>query len=413
MPGAHGDFLPPFLTVLLTVLVGTGVFVPLARKYFGQAQVTGEMIVGILFGVLVFGPLQLLTEWSGWALLRTEGSVVNELAHLGLCFLSFQIGLEFEWRVLKKSLNTVAVVGISAIAVPLGLGFATAQFFYPSLPEPRPSPELFQRFFAITLSITAMPVLGRVFLEFGKERSRVFVAALGAAVVNDIIGWLLLGVATTAHRSGEGYYALVPRFMLLTAILALIVLTMGLYLRRRMRRNRNPDGQSRILLWVVISLLVACVASGVLTGLAPLGAFALGFSLSSERDFIVEWKHAVSSLVNTLFVPLFFVQAGFRIRLDSLGSASALTQGIALCVIAFAGKFLSSYCAARVMGESPRNSMVIGVSMNTRGVMELLVLAVAYEHGIIRGQVYSLLVLMSLLSTFLAPIVLRWIIGRT
>ena len=400
------------LLQLIIIIAATRV-VAWVVKRFGQAEVVGEMLAGILLGPTLFGAL--CPDAFAYLFAATNAPVFTGLAQIGLVLLMFQIGLDFELSAIATSKRSVVLVSVLGIVLPLGLGAATALYFYGAVSEPRPPSTSFVVFFAVSMSITALPVLGRICAETGLGRTRAGAIAMSAAAIDDVVGWLLLAMVSL-FISGDFSLSWVGIRIIgifATAAIAWCVVRPRLhrYFDARLNKtDRQPSGIS-----IVLVLLFACALVTSKLGLhALIGGFILGVALHQHQAFVQAWRRWMSPLVNSLFVPIFFAQTGLRTDLGALhGSAEVLQCGF-ICAIAFAGKYGGGYLGARIAGEPPRIAHVLGTCMNTRGLMELVVLNVGYELGILPRATFTELVYMAVGTTLIAtPLIRRYLRAET
>jgi Kef-type K+ transport system membrane component KefB len=397
------------LVVLLSV---TGVVVQLAKKV-GQTQVSGEILAGLLFGPSCLGALfpGLLERLFP----PSSGATFSAIAQLGLVLLLFQIGLEFEFKAqLSDSRRSVFVISGVGLLVPFLAGLATAPWFYETLQEPRPNALGFRLFFATSMSVTAIPILGRIFMELGLSHTRTAALTIGAAAIDDTAGWLILGVVSllVENQFAPGLFAV--RFLGLGAYIAAVLLVARPVLKRFVARDRERGGALSLRATAV--LLIAAFASGSISSalgvFAIIGGFLIGLSLHDDRRLVADWKLRVSPLVNTLFLPVFFAHTGLRTEIGTIRTARDVWITVLVCAVAFASKFGGCYLGARLMKEKHAHALAIGVCMNTRALMELVALNVGYDLGLLPRSMFTKLVLMAIVSTFIASPLIGRILAK-
>ena len=403
-------------SVVQNVLLQLIVVIAFARlaawcaQRLGQAEVVGEMLAGILLGPSVFG--YLAPDVFSSVFVANTSPVFGALAQIGLVFLMFQIGLEFEISAVAPAKRTVLLVSLFGIVVPLALGGATASYFYDRLADPRPAATSFTLIFAVSMSITALPVLGRILAETGVARTRAGAIAIGAAAIDDLVGWSLLA-AVMLLISGEFSIEWVGvRLICICVICAVAAYVVRPLLHRYFNHHLAKHERlthTGISVTVVLLFVFALVTS--LVGLhALIGGFLLGVTLHQHQPFVAEWRMRITPLVNTLFVPVFFAYTGLRTDIGGLhGGADVLQCGV-ICVIAFVAKFGGGYLGARLAGESGQTAKMLGTCMNTRGLMELVVLNVGYDLGVLPRSLFTQLVYMAVLTTLIAtPLIRRYV----
>ena len=378
------------LLQLIVIIAATRAVAWLARRV-GQAEVVGEMLAGILLGPSLLG--YFAPEVFTYVFAASNGPMFSGLAQLGLVLLMFQIGLDFELSAVTTARRTVALVSVLGIVVPFGLGSLTAIYFYNELPEPRPSTTSFVLIFA----------------ETGLAKHRAGAIAISAAAINDVIGWLLLGAVSLLIAGSFSISWVVLRALGICALCGLAFYGVRPLVRRYFaaRDDRLEHGGIAI----VLVLLFSCALATSQLGLhALIGGFILGVALHQHPPFVIEWKTRISPLVNALLLPIFFAHTGLRTDIGSLGGGGELVQCALICGIAFVGKYGGAYLGARIAGEPPRMAHVLAVSMNTRGLMELVVLNIGYDLGILSKTLFTQLVYMALITTLIAtPLIRRYL----
>ncbi len=375
---------------------------------FSQSRAVGEIVAGLLLGPSLFG---LLAPDLFRYVFRSAGAEpMTILSQVGLILLMFQIGIEFEFSHLGAIRNRQAVLRISAtgLALPFLLGLLFGWLSAPSL-APGLNATIYCLFVGTAFSITALPILGRILMELGLNRSRVGVLAISSAAVSDVVGWLLLAVVTalTVANFSAGDFAI--RIGLLGTYMAAcwwIVRPMLL------RILRDRGGNDRALSPNLVGLLIAAIflsamATFQLGVFAIFGGFMLGVLLHDQPGFVAAWREKVGEFVLVFFLPIFFTFTGLRTDIGGLDGAADWGWCLLLVALATAGKFGGCYAAARSSGLDARESRAVGIMMNTRGLMELVVLNVGLDLGVIPPKVFTMLVIMAIASTVVTTPALR------
>lgn len=398
---------------LIAILVATRLVTWLVRR-LGQTDVSGEILAGVLLGPSLLGAL--FPGFMHWLFHPSTGTIFTGLAQVGLVFLMFQIGLEFEFnRHLGGDRRPIVVISLVGIAVPFVMGYLSAPWFHARVSEPVPVFG-FQLFFAVAMSITAIPVLGRIFMELGLAHTRTAALTIGAAAIDDISGWMILGAISLLVKGAFSWGWVVPRVIGLAAYLGVLFYVVRPLLKRAIATHvARYDGlRLTAVPYVVILLLVSAAITSNLGVFAIIGGFAVGVALHDDRRFVEEWKRRVSPIVWVFFLPIFFAYTGLRTDVGSIQGWPGAFTLILVLAVAFVSKFGGAYLAARLVGEEQRSAMTIGVCMNTRGLMELIVLNIGKDLGLLPTDVFSMLVIMALVSTFMATPLIRWLMrGQT
>ncbi len=398
---------------LVVILVATRIVVRLVRLV-GQTDVSGEILTGILLGPSLLGAIA--PETMGAIFHPSTAQVFVGLAQLGLILLMFQIGLEFEFSAhIGARRRDLLLISGFGLLVPFVAGYLTAPYFHANLPETVLPPLLgFQLFFAIAMSITAIPILGRIFIELGLSHTRTAALTIGAAAIDDVAGWLLLGVISLVVRDEFSVLAFTGKVGLLVVYVAIVFLVVRPLLLRTVDRQLSRFGV--LPLPLVAGLLVVLFLSAIVTSLlgvfAIIGGFTIGLALHRHRPFVAQWNAQVSPLVTTLLLPVFFAYTGLRTDIGTLGDGRELGLCALVCLVAFGSKFSGAYFASRVVGEPPRSAMTIATCMNTRALMELVAINVGMDLGVITPSMFTKLVIMAIVSTFMATPLIRWLMKR-
>lgn len=410
-----------FFTLLqLTVIVLAARLGGVLAQRAGQSPAVGEIIVGILLGPSLFGLLA--PDLFQYVFHSTPPEPMQMLSQIGLILLMFQIGLEFDFAHLKARHNRRAVTYVAAasLVAPFALGFG---FGWLSAPLLSPGVDrLASALFAATaFSITALPILGRIMMEFKITRLPIGVIAISAAAINDVVGWLLLAFITALTLAELSAAA----FTLKVALVGGFFLAWWSVVRPLMKRvihashaslppRGEQAGHGKLTHNLLAILLAAIFISAMITyqlGIfAIFGGFMMGVILHDEHALIDAWKERIGHFVMVFFLPIFFTYTGLRTNIGGLDSVAAWGWCLLLIALATLGKFGASYVAARWAGMSHIEGKVIGIMMNTRALMELIVINIGYDLGVISQQVFTMLVLMAIFSTVItAPGLRAWL----
>ena len=398
---------------LVAILLMTRIVTWVARR-LGQTDVSGEILAGLLLGPSLlqsklFGPA--LQDWATRLFPPETSSVFTGLAQVGLILLMFQIGLEFEFRThLGEDRRPILVISLAGLIVPFVAGYLTAPWFQARLASNVPLFG-FQLFFAVAMSITAIPILGRIFMELGLSHTRTAALTIAAAAIEDVCGWLILGAIALLVRGEFRWGWALPRVAGLAAYLFAVFFLLRKPLQRAIAGHLERHGGLRITAvpWILLLLFVSAMITSKLGVFAIIGGFAIGVALHDDRRFVEEWKRRVGPIVQAFFLPLFFAYTGLRTDVGTIEGWPGFGILMLILAVAFVSKFGGSYAAARLVGESRRNALTIGVCMNTRALMELIVLNIGKDLGLLPNGIFSMLVIMAIVSTFMATPLIRWL----
>jgi Kef-type K+ transport system membrane component KefB len=360
-----------------------------AISKIGQPRVHGEILAGIVLGPSVLGLI-----WADGVdyLFPTEiVAALKVLAQLGLVMFMFLIGLELDLAKLRGHGHKAVLISHASIVLPIALGSLLALWLYPRLGDGVDHLG-FTLFMGAAMAITAFPVLARVLQETGLYHSRIGVLTITCAAVDDVTAWCVLaGVVAVVKSTG-------PLDAVRIVAMSLAFLAAMLWMVRPLLR-RVPS----VPVWVTMAMALAGAFVTEQIGIhAIFGAFMAGAVMPRDRGIEREVRAKLGTATLTLLLPVFFVVVGLATRIDMLDSA--YLWGITGLVVAAAigGKWGGSMVAARVTGESWRDAAAIGILMNTRGLTELVILSVGLELGVITTTVFTIMVLMALVTTLMA-----------
>ncbi len=412
MPSVHAAENLLFFTLLQLVLIllvarlGGSV----ARR-LGQARVVGEIVVGLLLGPSLFGILA--PDTFQYVFHSVSSTPLTIMSQIGLILLMFQIGLDFDFSHLRERENAKAVllVGVFGLIVPFLLGLALGWMSHASL-APAVNHLGYSLFLATALSITAVPILGRIMMEFGLTRTPMGVITITAAAINDVVGWVTLAIITALTLSAFSFYAMLRNLGWLLAYTVFCWWVLRPALRRLLARfASHADDLPQTLLAILLALIFLSAMMTYQIGIfAIFGGFMLGVLLHDEHAFVAAWKVKIADFVSVFFLPIFFTYTGLRTNIGALHSVDLWIWCLAILGAATLGKFGGCYLGARWVGRPPAESRIIGVMMNTRGLMELIVINVGYDLGVIPPGVFTMLVIMAVISTLVtAPALRLWL----
>ena len=377
---------------------------------FGQPQVVAEMITGVLLGPSLFGLVAPAAQAGLFP--APSKAVIYVLAQIGLALYMFLIGLEFDLELIRHRVRSAIAVSWAGIATPFLLGIGLALLLRPRFPLFAPEVSTLQAllFFGAALSITAFPMLARIISERGLAGTSLGTLALAAGSLDDAAAWCLLAVVLSGF-TGDVTIALLAVGG--GAVYLFGMLTLG---RRGLARlyaalEARPSGEALTLPVTLILLSLAAWCTDSLGIYAVFGAFVLGAAMP-RGELQQRLEERIGGLTTVLLLPMFFVNSGLNTAIGLLDSPAM--WGVALLVLAAAvlGKGVACGLAARWSGESPRDAVAIGALMNARGLMELILLNIAYERGLITQTLFTILVLMAVATTLMAVPAFNRVYGR-
>ncbi|MBZ5509092.1 MAG: cation:proton antiporter [Acidobacteriia bacterium] len=393
------------------LIIAVGVILLVARvfgwlfRHIGQPPVMGEITAGIILGPSFLG--RFFPSAFVWIFPPSSLPTLNSLSQLGLLLFLFTVGLQVDLRHIFKQRAAVILVSNVSILLPLGLGLGLAKFLYPEYGGPNMAFSAFSLFMGTAMSITAFPVLARILKECNLLETELGALAISCAAIDDVSAWLLLAVLTAVARSSHDWGHVAE----ILFGLAIFVAVMLVPVRRAAGYFAGFYQKYGLGMGLFSALILMMLASAWTTeklGLHALfGAFMAGLAVPKNPKLISEAVEKIESLALALLLPLFFALTGLRTRIDLLAGERAWIYTAAIIAVAIVGKFAGATLASRATGTPWKDSAALGVLMNTRGLVELVVLNVGLELGILSPQLFTMMVIMALVTTFMAAPVLR------
>lgn len=378
-----------------------------ALRLVGQPKVIGEMLAGIMLGPSLLG--WLAPGLSAALFPAASLGFLNALSQIGLLFFMFLVGLELDPKLIRGREHAVVMTSHASIIAPFFMGSCLALFLYPRLSDDGVTFTGFALFMGAAMSVTAFPVLARILSERALTGTRLGALALACAAVDDVTAWCILAAVVLIVRSAASPIS-IPFMVGGSLLFVLIMLTVVRRALARLETTYTKWGflsQDRIAA-VVFLVLVSGWITERLGVHAVFGAFLAGAVMPKGEGFIREFRARFEDVMVVVFLPLFFAFTGLRTSV-ALISGDLWAYMAAILFVAVAGKIGGSALAARVSGMSWRESWALGTLMNTRGLMELVILNVGLDIGVISPALFSMMVLMALATTLMTSPLLDWI----
>ncbi|RUR85919.1 cation:proton antiporter [Chlorogloeopsis fritschii PCC 9212] len=387
--------------VLIEVLIVIGLsrLVGLAFRWINQPLVIGEIVAGIMLGPSFFG---LIAPGLAATLFPAQTiPFLNVLSQVGLIFFMFLIGLELNPKYISGNLEIAVLTSHISILVPFSLGTLLAVLIYPLLSDASVSFTAFALFLGAAMSITAFPVLARIITENNLQRTRLGTLALTCAAVDDVTTWCVLAVAIAVARTGSISSAF-PTIAESLVYIAMMVTLGRTFLSRLAAHYRRTRRLNQFLLALIY---IGVIASALITELIGIhlifGAFLLGAIMPKDAGLVRELATKTEDFVLIFLLPVFFAYSGLRTEIGLLNRPELWILCALVLAVAIAGKYIGTYIAARVSGIEKREASALGWLMNTRGLTELIVLNIGLELGVISPLLFTMLVIMALVTTFM------------
>jgi Kef-type K+ transport system membrane component KefB len=376
----------------------------------GQPGVVGEMAAGVVLGPIVMGALAPTVHAALFSANSLAG--LSALSTFGLVLFMFVIGLELRWPDgVRAHIRAATSVGVASVVAPLGLGLAIAPLLHPTLAPAGVKFWPFALFLAAALSITAFPVMARILKDRGLAQTRFGQLSLSAAAVVDAIAWVLLAFVVALAGAGEGYQGLLQTGLGVVALLAFVFLALKpayAWLLRTHAADGEPS--TTVLAALMIGLLACAMLTEWMHLHAVFGAFLFGAGLPRDDRLLRSLVQRVEPISMVVLMPLFFALAGLA---TTGGAFSAAGLGAIALIVAVSalGKIGGGALGARACGYGWRDSLCTGALMNARGLMELIVMKIGLDAGLIGREMFTMLLIMALLTTAMASPMVTWFSG--
>ena len=390
----------------LALLLAQIVIIILVARLFGwicakigQPSVIGEILAGIVLGPSLAG-----MYFPGFsAALFPVKSLGNLqfLSQIGLILFMFIIGMELDLKVLKNRVHEAVVISHASIIIPFALGIGLSYYIYQSVAPQGIQFLSFGLFTGIAMSITAFPVLARIVQERGINKTRLGTIAITCAAADDITGWCILAAVIAIAKAGSFVSALYTIAMAAVYVLLMIKIVRPFLKRVGDLHNTRENLSKPIVAIFFITLIISSYITEVIGIHALFGAFMAGVIMPANVKFRNIFIEKVEDVALVLLLPLFFVFTGLRTQIGLLNEVYLWKITGLIIIVAVAGKFIGSALAAKFVGQNWKDSLTIGALMNTRGLMELIVLNIAYDLGILTPQIFTMMVIMALVTTFM------------
>ena len=399
------------LVIQIAVVICVARTIGIVFRKIRQPQVMGEMVAGIVLGPSLLG---LLTP-RVMTTLFPESSLgyLNAVSQIGLILFMFLVGLGINPKELKRQGHAAVLVSHISITAPFFLAACLALFLYPRLSENGISFANFALFMGAAMSVTAFPVLARILAERDMLDTRLGTVAISCAAVDDVTGWGVLAYIVALVRARGTNTP--PWVTLLGFVVFVLIMVFGL--KRLLRRfeiayDRSGHLSDNMLAAIILLVLASALATEWLGIHLLFGAFLLGAIMPKDPTFVRYLTHKLEFIPVVVLLPTFFALTGLKTSISVIRGPSMAFYCILIIVVAIFGKLGGSTIAARVTGSSFREASALGVLMNTRGLMELVILNIGREIKVISPALFSMMVLMALITTFMTSPLLEWIYPR-
>ncbi|KAH9948780.1 Sodium/hydrogen exchanger family-domain-containing protein [Amylocystis lapponica] len=396
----------PLWVIQVVVIVGMTQLLSLLLGRIRQPRVIAEVIGGVLLGPSVMGRIP---NFTNTIFPKASIPVLTLTADIGLIFFLFLVGMEIDVRVMKRNARASIGISLAGLTIPLGLGAAVAVPIYNVFADHSVNFGYFLLFVAVSVGITAFPVLCRILTELKLLDTTVGVVVLAAGVGNDIVGWVLLALTVALVNASTGITAL---WVLLAAVAYVLFLTMPVrwVYKWTARRTGSLESGTPTLLMMTLTVVIVLISAFYtdIIGIHPIfGGFLAGLIIPHDNGYAIALVEKFEDLVSVLFLPLYFTLSGLNTNLGLLNNGITWGYTILICVVSFFSKFLGCAVVAKLTGFNYREAGAIGSLMSCKGLVELIALNVGLQAGILDTRTFSMFVLHALVLTFMTtPLVL-------
>lgn len=389
----------------LAAVIATGQILAKLFACLGQPPVIGEVIAGILLGPSLLG-----TALSALILPPSVAPFLSVIAQLGVILYMFTVGLELNAGLLRRHAHATVAISHASILTPFLLGALLALGLYPRLSTRDVPFTSFALFLGVAMSITAFPVLARILTDRKMHRTELGVIALSCAATDDVTAWCLLAFVVSVAQAhiGGGLLVAARALAYLVFMFAVIRPLLG---RLALRWEPPPLPRSTVAL-VFVALLLSALATELIGIHAIFGAFLLGVAIPHDGAIARTFTRHLEQVVTIFLLPAFFAFTGMRTRIDLVSGLSQWLLCGAIVLVATVGKFGGTFVAARLTGLDSRRAAALGTLMNTRGLMELIVLNIGLDLKVISPTLFSMMVVMALVTTMATAPVLSFLLPK-
>jgi Kef-type K+ transport system membrane component KefB len=399
------------LLLQLVIILATARACGMLLRYVGQPPVIGEMAAGLVLGPIVFGAT--FPEFHAELFAKDSLPALSSLSTLGLVLFMFVVGAELRAPDgVRNQVKAAGMVGVLSVLLPMGFGLAIAPALYPQLVPAGVGFWPFALFMAAAMAITAFPVMARILKERGMTQTPIGRLSLSAAAMADVGAWILLALVMALLAAKTGWSGFARALLGLGAMTTIVFGLLRPFYARLLARHADDGKPSGMVLAALLIGMLACAAATEWLQLhAVFGAFLFGACLPRDDRLLHTLIERIEHLAVIVLMPVFFALAGLNTTPDAFAGASI--GALALIVLAaVGGKIVGGSAGARLAGYGWRDSLAVGSLMNARGMMELIVIKVGLDAGVIGPELFTMLLVMALATTVMTGPLLSLFAGR-
>ena len=386
------------LAQVVTIILVARIFGWICTK-IGQPTVIGEMIAGIVLGPSLVG--MYFPEFSAVLFPAQSLGNLQFLSQVGLILFMYIVGMELDLTALRSKAHDAVVVSHASIIIPFALGAGLSYFLYDQFAPQTIQFASFGLFVGIAMSVTAFPVLARIVQERGIHKTKLGTIVITCAAADDVTAWCILAAVIAIVKAGSFLSALYTLILAISYVL-LMIKVIRPFLKRIGDLYTSRENLSKPIVAIFFMILIASAYATEAIGIHALfGAFMAGAIMPENVKFRSIFIEKIEDVALVLLLPLFFVFTGLRTEIGLLNDPYLWSVTGLIILVAVTGKFIGSALAAKFVGQNWKDSLAIGALMNTRGLMELVVLNIGYDLGVLSPEIFAMMVIMALLTTFM------------
>lgn len=411
-PLGHHELLLFLLEISVLLLVARALGELMRR--FNLPPVVGELLAGVVLGPSLFGAIFPQAQGYIFPRLQEQADLLSVVSWLGVLMLLIVTGLETDLNLIIRKGRTALLISLGGIIVPFTTGFGLG-WLMPEIFLANPSQRLvFSLFIATAMSISAIPVIAKVLMDLKLIRRDIGQITLAAGMTDDTMGWILLSIVAGLAQSGKFDLRSVAVSLGSAILFLTLAFTVGRVVTDWILRwvDENIGGVTASLSAALILCFLAASLTHELGIEAALGAFVFGILIGQSRRFSREAGHTLEIITAGFLAPIFFASAGLKVDLLQLLDSQTLIFGGIVLAVACVGKFIGAYGGSRIAGLSHWEGLAMGSGMNARGAMEIIVATIGLSLGVLNQQMYSIIVMVAIVTSLMAPPLLRWTLSK-
>jgi Kef-type K+ transport system membrane component KefB/nucleotide-binding universal stress UspA family protein len=411
-PIGHHQLMLLFLQLFVLLLVARVLGVLATR--INLPEVVGQLLAGIVVGPSILGVIAPGLLSSLFPFAPDQFHLLGVVSWIGLLMLLVLTGIETDLDLIASKASSATLIAITGVVIPFVFGFGLG-WVLPGRFLTDPSERLvFSLFVATAMSISSIPVIGKVLIDMDIVRRDIGQITLASGMINDSLGWILLAVVAGLARSGVIDLAAAAETIIVLLLFLALSFTVGRRLSKRLVQyvdNAIGGDMAKITTLMVVTFGLAALTQYL--GIeAFLGAFVAGILFGDVKRFDRRAQHIFEVVTMGVFAPIFFAIAGLRVNLAALTDPTVLLAAIGALIVAIVGKFVGTYVGARAAGFSTWENISLGAGMNARGAVEIIVAIIGVSVGVLTGEMYTIIVTMAIITSIMAPPLLRWTVPR-